>query len=281
MLPKSGNFLWKRCKIKILTLQTYYIVSGSQDFGNDEAHVCIILVDDLDIQIKEDYIQTPLTNPNNRKNEIQNCLRVKFHDPSISFIQQAFGLMGIIRFTAGYYIVLIEKIEIIGKISNHEIYSVKRSSLLKLFDNKYMNNLEKSINKTMTSYLKLEKCDFFFSYTYDLTHNLQDNFVYSFQNKQNYKEFYESDEIPNFQWNFECFKNFRKKCSETNPNKWVVRLIHGSYEQINLELFSNIINVSLIARRLIQNAGTRYNRRGLNSEVSFVLSNLRDFRLIL
>lgn len=211
-----------------------------------------------------------MRNPKNRKNEIQASLRRTFSDSSISFIHQAFGLMGLIKFTQGYYAVVIDKMDMVGRVSDHEIYSVKRSSLLPLFEAKACN-LEKSTYKSLSSYLNLEKCDFFFSYSYDLSHNLQDNFIYSFKEKQPQKYFFEQGSLPNFQWNLHCSRNFESKCRGTSSARWVVRAIHGSFEQIRLELFSNIISVSLIGRRLIQNAGTRYNRRGLNSEVTFFI----------
>jgi hypothetical protein len=54
-------------------------------------------------------------------------------------------------------------------------------------------------------------------------------------------------------------------------------MIHGSFEQMNLKLYSYTMSVSLIGRRLVQNAGTRYNKRGLNSQV-FLMTNFdQDF----
>lgn len=108
---------------------------------------------------------------------------------------------------------------------------------------------------------------FYFSYTYDLTHNLSDNFSYSLSQNKDIKETFESSDFPNFRWNDYIANHFKKACpGDIQTDTWVVRLILGCYEEMTIELFSNILSVHVVSRRMIQNAGTRYLRRGLNPE---------------
>jgi hypothetical protein len=77
--------------------------------------------------------------------------------------------------------------------------------------------------------------------------------------------------MPIFQWNHFPKKNFEEATGIQKSDTWIIRMIHGSFEQMNLKLYSYTMSVSLVGRRLVQNAGTRYNKRGLNAEVSILL----------
>ena len=224
------------------------------------------------LQMREDNIHIPIEG-RNRKDEIVSFLRNRYKESSINFVMKAFGLLGFIKFTGGYYAIMIDDAEIVGKIMMHEIYEVKKCKMVKLFGNPPDKKREARYADQMRKYLSNEKPDFFFSYTYDMTKNLQDNFIYSMKDKQIYKAFYQRDDMPVFQWNHFLYKNFSTVSGFLNPDKWIVKMIHGSFEQIQIQLYSNVLSVSLVGRRLVQNAGTRYNRRGLNKNVRVQTKN--------
>lgn len=134
-----------------------------------------------------------------------------------------------------------------------------------LFDNR--TDMEEKVFKQLRSYLETENNRFYYSFTYDMTHNLQDNFLYSLAPNKSKKIKFESADFPLFKWNDFCAANFKKAApKQVQMDKWVIKMIHGYYEEMIIELFANIITVHIISRRMIQNAGTRYNRRGLNPD---------------
>lgn len=153
----------------------------------------------------------------------------------------------------------------------HDIYEVRTCSLIKLFNNSSVKNKKREsryYKDHLKKYLNNERPSFFFSYTYDLTNKLQDNFIFSIREKAALRRNQQVANTPIFQWN-----NYAKRCFEEatgvlSSDNWVIRMIHGSFEQIKINLYTSTLSVSLIGRRLVQNAGTRYNKRGLNSEVS-------------
>lgn len=182
--------------------------------------------------------------------------------------------MGFIKFTAGYYAVLIEDTELVGNIMEHEVLEIKKARLFMLFDKgKITEKQRESRNReAIKKYLSNEKLDFYFSYTYDMTKNLQDNFTFSLKCQQVNKEYYEGKDMLHFEWNSHLKNNFFEVSNgEVSPEKWVIKVVHGSYEQMNIQLYSSVLSVTLVARRLVQNAGTRYNKRGLNEDVRLLL----------
>ena len=111
----------------------------------------------------------------NRKDEIQSYLRKKFQDSNINFECKALGLLGFIKFTAGYYAILIEETDMVGKIMGHEIYEVRMCNLIRLFNNSSVKNKKREnryYKDHIKKYLSNEKPCFFFSYTYDMTTKL-------------------------------------------------------------------------------------------------------------
>lgn len=100
-----------------------------------------------------------------------------------------------------------------------------------------------------------------------MSHNLQDNMCFSLEQNSAIKNKYESPQFPVFRWNDFLSNNFRNASQNTiKRDKWVIKMIHGYYEEMIIEMYSNILSVHIISRRMIQNSGTRYNRRGLNPD---------------
>jgi len=87
-------------------------------------------------------------------------------------VKIAYGILGFIRFTKGYYLVFITSRKRVAKIGKHSIYTVREMQLTAVFktttsegrddENRYLQFF-KDIN--------IDK-GFYFSYTYDLTRSL-------------------------------------------------------------------------------------------------------------
>merc|ERR1719370_1983138 len=88
----------------------------------------------------------------------------------------AFGLAGFVKFLEGYYIVLITKRRKVGLIGHHTIYKIEDTSMIYI----PYETVSKENNYDEQRYLKMFQAidlssNFYFSYSYDLTHTLQHN----------------------------------------------------------------------------------------------------------
>ena len=89
-------------------------------------------------------------------------------------IVKGYGILGFIRFIHGYYMIIITKKTKQGSIGPHQVYSV--SKIAYYYIPKKLPNDQDSRYRTL--FFNLEFSDFYFSYTYDLTHTLQHNLTY-------------------------------------------------------------------------------------------------------
>ncbi|XP_065883626.1 polyphosphoinositide phosphatase-like isoform X2 [Dysidea avara] len=169
--------------------------------------------------------------------------------------QSAFGIVGFVRFTEGYYIVLITKRRKVATIGYHVIYKIVDTCIVRIYNN--LSSRGQSSNEA--KYVKIFQnvdlsSNFYFSYTYDLSQPLQS----------------QMRSIPGsvspatkFIWNQRLLKSFTK---HRISSRWVIRVIHGFICQKNISVFGKYIYLTLIARRSKQFAGTRYLKRGTNDE---------------
>lgn len=88
----------------------------------------------------------------------------------------AFGLIGFVRFTEGYYMILITKRRKVAQFGQHIIYKVEDTAMVYIprsLPDKWKQMID-------TRYLKIFQSvdlssNFYFSYTYDITNTVQYN----------------------------------------------------------------------------------------------------------
>jgi hypothetical protein len=100
-------------------------------------------------------------------------------------VKDIFGILGFIRFLKGYYMILITDCNIVAKIGRHEIFTVKGTDMISLFNFAYDYNDDMEDEKKYVSIFKtldLNKC-FYFSYTYNITIRLQEAIMKKLKNK--------------------------------------------------------------------------------------------------
>lgn len=114
----------------------------------------------------------------------------------------AYGLVGFVKFLDCYYFTLVTQRKKVGCVGSNFIYSIKAAEVFairpredtsgELSIMKIWKTVNRKLNKTNTDqaesrymglfqFIDISK-DFFFSYTYDLTHSLQHNFLMSSSN---------------------------------------------------------------------------------------------------
>jgi hypothetical protein len=101
--------------------------------------------------------------------------------------------------------------------------------------------------------------NFFFSYTYDLTRSLQENFLSTTSRPfppPPFKDMYA--------WNFFLTRELEECTNSITSFNWVLPVIHGAFIQRKLHDYGRSLNLMLIARRSRHFAGTRYLKRGVS-----------------
>ena len=197
----------------------------------------------------------------------------------IKQVTVAYGLVGFVKFLDCYYFTLITQRKKVGCVGSNFIYAIKSAEMyavrpvdtigsdlsLKSMWRKVNRKLSQTNTDTAESrymglfqFIDITK-DFFFSYTYDLTHSLQHNFIMSSPNTfpiPPFKEMYE--------WNKYQTEDMKQVLGDTTASLWTLPIIHGSFQQRRFSLFGRTVDLILMARRSRHYAGTRYLKRGVS-----------------
>ncbi|KZC14668.1 Polyphosphoinositide phosphatase [Dufourea novaeangliae] len=213
----------------------------------------------------------------------------------------AFGLLGFVRFLEGYYIILVTKRRRVAVIGHHTMYKIEDTSMIYI-----PNDTVRVFHPDEQRYVKMFQSidlssNFYFSYSYDLTHTLQYNMSTPKHIKSNMPNI--SGKVSNQTendiedagdfYNMWAFRKNHQNSSVTekytdygirnNPHRrfvwnshllnpvekdlhrdWILYVIHGFIGQSNVSIFGRSMYVTVIARRSNKYAGTRFLKRGAN-----------------
>ncbi|XP_043474019.1 polyphosphoinositide phosphatase [Leptopilina heterotoma] len=218
----------------------------------------------------------------------------------VARVVSAFGIVGFVRFLEGYYIILVTKRRKVGVIGHHTIYKIEDTSMIYI-----PNDSVRIFHPDEQRYVKMFQSidlssNFYFSYSYDLTHTLQSNMAppkhikldipdEKIDNKKNDDNIESFDDFYNM-WS--CRKSWQKNGYgeryidygvRSNPHRrfvwnshllspverelhrdWILYVIHGFIGQSNVSVFGRSLYITIIARRSNKYAGTRFLKRGSN-----------------
>ncbi|XP_025719602.1 polyphosphoinositide phosphatase isoform X3 [Callorhinus ursinus] len=201
----------------------------------------------------------------------------------------AFGVVGFVRFLEGYYIVLITKRRKMADIGGHAIYKIEDTNMIYI-----PNDSVRITHPDEARYLRIFQnvdlsSNFYFSYSYDLSHSLQYNLTVlrmplemlkseTTQPRQESFDIFEdeglitqggsgvfgisSEPYMKYVWNGELLDIIKN----TVHRDWLLYIIHGFCGQSKLLIYGRPVYVTLIARRSSKFAGTRFLKRGANCE---------------
>ncbi|RNA31050.1 Polyphosphoinositide phosphatase [Brachionus plicatilis] len=178
-------------------------------------------------------------------------------------------ILGFVKFVEGYYMILVTKQLPVAILGYHVVYTIEDVVMV------YIPYVEKSSNKEVNQeeqrYVKMFQTidlrqNFYYSYTYDLTHTMQHNF----------------SSVRDGQKNCEALKILGVKNKPSTKFMWnefllepVIKKIDKIKFKFKLNIFLNILRlnifgctvfVTLIARRSQKYAGTRFLKRGGTNE---------------
>ncbi|KAF8885657.1 polyphosphoinositide phosphatase [Infundibulicybe gibba] len=173
-----------------------------------------------------------------------------------------FGIAGFIRFTAGWYMILISKRSVVALLGGHYLYHCENTDILPVcFNQKVEKPAEEQRLMDIFKQVDMSK-NFYFSYTYDLTSTLQHNLTKKRDPSRTRWSFNER-----FAWNYHMITSGldNEESSSARPH-WLLPMVHGHVDQAKLTVLGRVVFVTLIARRSRHFAGARYLKRGVNAE---------------
>ncbi|GAC98907.1 hypothetical protein PHSY_006502 [Pseudozyma hubeiensis SY62] len=198
-----------------------------------------------------------------------------------------FGIVGFIRFTSTYYMVLISRRSVVGLIGGHYIYHCDETVTLPVCHQSVLASLPgrtKLMEQEEARLLHLFKQvdlskNFYFSYTYDLTKTLQDNLTSAPGDPLEQASSVSPSNKPltawgfneKFMWNHHLLLPAFAASEHSQPHEdprseWVLPLVYGFVDQAKLSVLNRTVYTTLIARRSRHFAGARFLKRGVNEQ---------------
>ncbi|KAF8840339.1 hypothetical protein BDN67DRAFT_968747 [Paxillus ammoniavirescens] len=172
-----------------------------------------------------------------------------------------FGIAGFVKFTAGWYMVVISKRSVVALLGGHYLYHCESTDMIPVcFTHKIEKPGEEQRLLNIFKQVDMSK-NFYFSHSYDITSTLQSNLTRL--------DRFENSSWPfndRYVWNFHMLVHPFMPEAPRGGQAWLIPLIHGHVDQAKLNVLGRVIFVTLIARRSRHYAGARYLTRGVNEE---------------
>lgn len=191
------------------------------------------------------------------------------------------GLLGFIRFTEAYYMLLISKRAQVAMLGGHYIYQVDGTEMIPLTTGSTSRfqkdrNPEEARFLTILNNMDLTK-SFYFSYSYNVTRSLQQNIINERTALNNGTSHPERNFQDMFVWNNHLLDPARDTLK--NLYDWCHPIIHGYVDQSSLDVFGRRIYLTIIARRSRYFAGARFLKRGTNDS-GFVANDVETEQIV-
>ena len=174
-----------------------------------------------------------------------------------------YGIFGIVNLIAGPYLIVITKRSQTGSVNGEAIWRVEETQVLPFSKTVlHLTETQKAHNKQYLSMITnaLDTPQYYFSYTYDLTHTLQR----LYNTSPEFASFHlweRSDE--RFLWNRHLLSPLT---SNPELGRFALPILHGFVAIKEAIVKGETFNYVLISRRSIFRAGCRYYMRGIDEE---------------
>ena len=196
------------------------------------------------------------------------------------------GLLGFIKFTGEFYMLLITKRSQVAMLGGHYIYQIDGTELVSMASSSARAKLERQPEESrflgIFKNLDLSR-SFYFSYAYDVTNTLQKNMSIQRRNLRQQRsrlsrtEQYKEHLNVMFVWNWhllgKAFGDFK------NTYDWCLPIIHGFVDQATLSIYGKSVYVTIIARRSRYFAGARFLKRGAN-DLGYVANDVETEQIV-
>ncbi|KAF3767500.1 hypothetical protein M406DRAFT_39276 [Cryphonectria parasitica EP155] len=259
------------------TASRYYIVGG--DVTEKRYRILKIdrMVDDSDLSITDDKIVYTQKQMNQLLDTIDDGNK---GTGGIRLKCTTWGLLGFIKFTGPYYMLLITKRSIVAMLGGHYIYQIEGTELIPLTPARYKTdgrNTEESRFLSILNNLDLTR-SFYYSYSYDVTRTLQHNITKERIALNNGLPC-SVDDDPNtmFVWNSHLLRPAVDALKD--PFDWCRPIIHGYVDQASVSIYGRTAFIAIIARRSRYFAGARFLKRGAN-DLGYVANDVETEQIV-
>ncbi|KAI1193869.1 SacI homology domain-containing protein [Nemania serpens] len=190
------------------------------------------------------------------------------------------GLLGFIKFTGPYYMLLITKKSTVAMIGGRYVYQVDGTELIPLTPPKYKTdarNPEESRFLGILNHLDLTR-SFYYSYSYDITRTLQHNIRREREAlARELPGVAHRDDNNMFVWNSHLLRPASDSLS--NQFDWCRPIIHGYIDQAAISVYGRTAHITIIARRSRFFAGARFLKRGAN-DLGYVANDVETEQIV-
>ena len=193
------------------------------------------------------------------------------------------GLLGFIKFTGPYYMLLITKKSTVAMIGGHYVYQIDGTDLVPLTSpasKPDQRNTDETRFLSILGQLDLTR-SFYYSYSYDLTHTLQHNTIREREallaGGRPGTAPAEHDFNSMFIWNNHLLQPAAKVLNA--PFDWCRPIIHGYIDQAAVSVYGRTAHITVIARRSRCFAGARFLKRGAN-DLGYVANDVETEQIV-
>ncbi|KIN00183.1 hypothetical protein OIDMADRAFT_124919 [Oidiodendron maius Zn] len=194
------------------------------------------------------------------------------------------GLLGFIRFTGAYYMLVVTKRSQVAMIGGHFVYQVDGTELVPLTaaNSKFKpgdakNNTEEARFLGILNNLDLTR-SFYFSYSYDITRTLQHNICAEREHIAKATPYTHSHNYNSmFVWNTYLLQPAISALNNTYD--WCLPVVHGYIDQAALSIYGRTVYITIIARRSRYFAGARFLKRGAN-DLGYVANDVETEQIV-
>ncbi|KAI1775694.1 SacI homology domain-containing protein [Hypoxylon cercidicola] len=259
------------------TASRYYIVGGDVT----EKRYRILKIDrnthDSDLSITDDKIIYSQKEMNSLLNTIDDG------NKGTGGIKQrctTWGILGFIKFTGPYYMLLITKKSTVAMIGGHYIYQIDGTELIPLTPAKFKTDARHVEEQRFLNILKnldLTR-SFYYSYSYDITRSLQHNITRERIALLNGMPGTTYDDYNSmFIWNSHLLRPVEDALYD--PFDWCRPIIHGYIDQAAISIYGRTAHITIIARRSRYFAGARFLKRGAN-DLGYVANDVETEQVV-
>lgn len=255
----------------ILSKYTIYETKERMYIVGSNKRETMFRVLEIDLSVPQDRLNVLEDNVFFTRIEIMNVLSglEEASEEGLHKKLTGYGLVGFIRFTAHYYLIVVKKCSQVAVLAGRSIFHIDDVELVPISNNYRKPDKYSAEARLMSTFQSLDLTKtFYFSNTYDITNTLQTNLL-----REKLKAVGRSDiSIPSgipdynemFMWNNNLLRPVLP-CIDTVYD-WFRPIVHGFIDQVDVSVLGKNVYITLIARRSHHFAGARFLKRGVNKQ---------------
>ncbi|KAG2553696.1 hypothetical protein PVAP13_9KG541700 [Panicum virgatum] len=198
-----------------------------------------------------------------RSNGTMNLVEaLPLRESSTPKVQIVYGVIGVLKLAVGSYFLVITDRDCVGSYLGHAIFKVTGLKVLPC--NNALNTTsaeQKKMESEFSELLDAAERTIGLHFSYDINLTLSAQRLHELGDEYKSLPLWRQAE-PRFLWN----SYLLEPLIENKLNQYLLPVIQGSFQNINAEVGSEKVNVTLIARRCTRRIGTRMWRRGADAE---------------